>query len=187
MDVCKADTHASKLGIHETLITCGGTNLRFIEVIDQPCHAKKYIRYLEELVSFVFVVDLTSYDTKTPGNSKTEMVEAMDSFDSIVNSQWCIESTIMLILNNRNAFEEKLSRSALNIQFPYYTGGDDVNKAMLYIASRFLQVNRTNSHIFVRVFDLHEPAVVSQMVDTIEKSGYRERVLSRDIARTLQL
>lgn len=50
------------------------------------------------------------------------MIESMKLFDSICNSKWFVETSIILFLNKKDLFEEKIKRSSLNICFPEYTG-----------------------------------------------------------------
>lgn len=50
------------------------------------------------------------------------MIESMKLFDSICNSKWFVETSIILFLNKKDLFEEKIQRSPLTICFPEYTG-----------------------------------------------------------------
>jgi hypothetical protein len=53
------------------------------------------------------------------------MIESMKLFDSICNSKWFVETSIILFLNKKDLFEEKIKRSPLTICFPEYTGEID--------------------------------------------------------------
>lgn len=50
------------------------------------------------------------------------MIESMKLFDSICNSKWFVDTSIILFLNKKDLFEEKIRRSPLNSCFPEYTG-----------------------------------------------------------------
>lgn len=50
------------------------------------------------------------------------MIESMKLFDSICNSKWFVDTSIILFLNKKDLFEEKIRRSPLNACFPEYTG-----------------------------------------------------------------
>ena len=50
------------------------------------------------------------------------MMESMKLFDSICNNKWFTETSIILFLNKKDLFEEKIKKSALNVCFPEYTG-----------------------------------------------------------------
>lgn len=51
------------------------------------------------------------------------MHESMKLFDSICNNKWFTETSIILFLNKKDLFEEKITKSPLTICFPEYTGG----------------------------------------------------------------
>ena len=46
----------------------------------------------------------------------------MKLFDSICNNKWFIHTSIILFLNKKDLFEEKISKSPLTICYPEYTG-----------------------------------------------------------------
>ena len=50
------------------------------------------------------------------------MVESLKLFDSIVNNEWFTETSVILFLNKKDLFEEKIPYSPLTIIFPDYTG-----------------------------------------------------------------
>jgi len=55
---------------------------------------------------------------------------------------------MILFLNKVDVFKRKLSKSPLEIHFPEYTGGQDINKAAKYILWRFTMVNRAKLPIY---------------------------------------
>lgn len=50
------------------------------------------------------------------------MMESMKLFDSICNNRWFESTSIILFLNKKDLFAEKIRRSPLTIAFPEYTG-----------------------------------------------------------------
>ena len=50
------------------------------------------------------------------------MMESMKLFDSICNNKWFVDTSIILFLNKKDLFEEKIRKSALTICFPEYSG-----------------------------------------------------------------
>jgi guanine nucleotide-binding protein G(i) subunit alpha len=50
------------------------------------------------------------------------MIESMKLFDSICNNKWFVETSIILFLNKKDLFEEKITKSSLTICFPEYPG-----------------------------------------------------------------
>lgn len=47
----------------------------------------------------------------------------MKLFDSICNNKWFTDTSIILFLNKKDLFEEKIKKSPLTICYPEYTGG----------------------------------------------------------------
>ena len=50
------------------------------------------------------------------------MQESLKLFDSICNNKWFTDTSIILFLNKKDLFEEKIKKSQLTICFPEYTG-----------------------------------------------------------------
>ena len=50
------------------------------------------------------------------------MQESLKLFDSICNNKWFTDTSIILFLNKKDLFEEKIKKSSLTICFPEYTG-----------------------------------------------------------------
>ena len=50
------------------------------------------------------------------------MHESMKLFDSICNNKWFTDTSIILFLNKKDLFEEKIRRSPLTICYPEYGG-----------------------------------------------------------------
>jgi hypothetical protein len=67
------------------------------------------------------------------------MQESLKLFDSICNNKWFTDTSIILFLNKKDLFEEKIKKSPLTICFPEYTG----NSTRQSIA-RFLQAKLTS-------------------------------------------
>lgn len=63
------------------------------------------------------------------------MIESMKLFDSICNSKWFVETSIILFLNKKDLFEDKIQRSPLTICFPEYPG-KPVSAALVTVAHK---------------------------------------------------
>jgi guanine nucleotide-binding protein G(i) subunit alpha len=72
-------------------------------------------------IIYVFIV--LGYDLVLAEDEEmNRMIESMKLFDSICNSKWFVETSIILFLNKKDLFEEKITKSPLTICFPEYTG-----------------------------------------------------------------
>lgn len=63
-------------------------------------------------------------------------MESMKLFDSICNNRWFESTSIILFLNKKDLFAEKIVKSPLTIAFPEYTG--NWLKLRLWAANRRL-------------------------------------------------
>lgn len=70
------------------------------------------------------------------------MMESMKLFDSICNNKWFVDTSIILFLNKKDLFEEKIRHSALNICFPEYNGSNTYEDAAAFIQLKFESLNR---------------------------------------------
>ena len=50
------------------------------------------------------------------------MEKSLQLFESIVNNRWFNETYVILLLNKKDLFEEKITNSPLTVCFPDYTG-----------------------------------------------------------------
>lgn len=53
---------------------------------------------------------------------QNRMMESMKLFDSICNNRWFEDTSIILFLNKKDLFAEKIVKSPLTVAFPEYTG-----------------------------------------------------------------
>lgn len=53
---------------------------------------------------------------------QNRMQESLKLFDSICNNKWFTDTSIILFLNKKDLFEDKIKKSPITICFPEYTG-----------------------------------------------------------------
>lgn len=78
-----------------------------------------------ELISFMYpncALEPFLYLHICARSTQNRMHESMKLFDSICNNKWFTETSIILFLNKKDLFEEKIAHSPLTICFPEYTG-----------------------------------------------------------------
>ncbi len=64
------------------------------------------------------------------------MQEALQLFDSICNSRWFTDTSIILFLNKTDLFREKVLKVPLSKCFPEYTSGFDFDKGAEFITQK---------------------------------------------------
>jgi len=66
------------------------------------------------------------------------MEEALNLFDEICNSRWFKKTSMILMLNKRDLFAEKIKKVPLTVTFPSYTGNpNDYDQCIEYLKTLF--------------------------------------------------
>lgn len=95
------------------------------------------------VTAIIFCVALSAYDLVLAEDEEmNRMHESMRLFDSICNNKWFSDTSIILFLNKKDLFQEKILSSPLTICFPDYRGKNSFRDASEYIQSEFETLNR---------------------------------------------
>ncbi|CAL8086512.1 unnamed protein product [Calicophoron daubneyi] len=138
-------TRVKTTGIIETHFSFKGLDIRMFDVGGQRTERKKWIHCFEGVTAIIFVVAMSEYDlTLAEDQEMNRMMESMRLFSSICNNQWFTETSIILFLNKRDLFEDKITKSPLTICFPEYTGLNNFEEASQYIQHRFESLSGQN-------------------------------------------
>ena len=116
-------TRVKTTGIIETQFTYKGLHFKMFDVGGQRSERKKWIHCFEGVTAIIFCVALSGYDLVLAEDEEmNRMMESMKLFDSICNNKWFVETSIILFLNKKDLFEQKIKYSPLSICFPEYKG-----------------------------------------------------------------
>ncbi|XP_060537105.1 G protein alpha i subunit [Cylas formicarius] len=136
-------TRVKTTGIVETHFSFKNLHFKMFDVGGQRSERKKWIHCFEGVTAIIFCVALSGYDLVLAEDEEmNRMVESMKLFDSICNSKWFVTSSIILFLNKKDLFTEKIVKSPLTICFPEYTGPNTYEDASSYIRMKFENLNR---------------------------------------------
>ncbi|XP_068849522.1 guanine nucleotide-binding protein G(o) subunit alpha isoform X2 [Capricornis sumatraensis] len=143
-------TRVKTTGIVETHFTFKNLHFRLFDVGGQRSERKKWIHCFEDVTAIIFCVALSGYDQVLHEDETTNrMHESLKLFDSICNNKWFTDTSIILFLNKKDIFEEKIRKSPLTICFPEYTGSNTYEDAAAYIQAQFESKNRSpNKEIY---------------------------------------
>ncbi|XP_063752917.1 guanine nucleotide binding protein (G protein), alpha activating activity polypeptide O, a isoform X2 [Eleginops maclovinus] len=143
-------TRVKTTGIVETHFTFKNLHFRLFDVGGQRSERKKWIHCFEDVTAIIFCVALSGYDQVLHEDETTNrMHESLMLFDSICNNKFFIDTSIILFLNKKDLFAEKIKKSALSICFPEYTGPNTYDDAAAYIQAQFESKNRSpNKEIY---------------------------------------
>ncbi|KAG9485427.1 hypothetical protein GDO78_008476 [Eleutherodactylus coqui] len=136
-------TRVKTTGIVETHFTFKDLYFKMFDVGGQRSERKKWIHCFQDVTAIIFCVALSDYDLLLAEDEEmNRMHESMKLFDSICNNKWFIKTSIILFLNKKDLFEEKISSSPLTICYPEYSGSNTYEEAAAYIQCQFEDLNR---------------------------------------------
>ncbi|EIN14744.1 guanine nucleotide-binding protein alpha-3 subunit [Punctularia strigosozonata HHB-11173 SS5] len=171
-DVLRA--RAKSTSVVETRFHMGGATIHMFDVGGQRSERKKWIHCFESVTSIIFCVALSEYDQVLLEDMKqNRLVESLQLFESIVNSRWFLRTSIVLFMNKIDVFKKKLPKVPLNVYFPEYKGGSDINKAAKYIYWRFMQVNRAKLTVFPHLTQATDTANVRIVFTAVKESIFK--------------
>ncbi len=116
------------IGIVTEKYNIDGTTFEMYDVGGQRNERKKWIHCFEGVTAVIFVAAISEYDqTLFEDASTNRMIEALDLFDDICNNTFFVKSSMILFLNKRDLFAEKIKiKKILNYPiYSDYTGPDN--------------------------------------------------------------
>ncbi|PRP86204.1 guanine nucleotide-binding protein G(i) subunit alpha-2 [Planoprotostelium fungivorum] len=106
---------------------------------------KMYFRWMHcfsEVTAVIFCVALSEYDLKlSEDETVNRMHESLKLFKDVCNSKWFFNTAMILFLNKKDLFQQKIEKCDLNMCFPDYTGGCNYDNAVKFISEKFVQQN----------------------------------------------
>jgi GTPase SAR1 family protein len=135
-------------GIQEITFTTADVNFRMVDVGGQRSERKKWIHCFQDVTAVMFCVAMSEYDLKLYEDEtvgRTE--ESIKLFDEICNSKWFNSTSIILFLNKKDLFEEKIKHTDLSVCFPDYKDGSDFEKAANFMQEKFVTLNRNSAKL----------------------------------------
>eukprot|EP00834_Sanchytrium_tribonematis_P006868 NODE_551_length_6164_cov_0.432811.p1 type:complete len:351 gc:universal NODE_551_length_6164_cov_0.432811:2591-1539(-) len=136
-------------GIVETNFKYKDLNIHMFDVGGQRSERKKWIHCFEGVTCVIFFISLIDYDLGLMEDpTQNRLIEAIQLFESTVNSRYFTSTSFMLFMNKADLFKDKLIHSPLHHVFPDYTGGSDTLKASKYILSKFIRVNKAKLTLY---------------------------------------
>nr|EAL24192.1 guanine nucleotide binding protein, alpha transducing 3 [Homo sapiens] len=129
-------------GIIETQFSFKDLHFRMFDVGGQRSERKKWIHCFEGVTCIIFCAALSAYDMVLVEDEEVNrMHESLHLFNSICNHKYFSTTSIVLFLNKKDIFQEKVTKVHLSICFPEYTGPNTFEDAGNYIKNQFLDLN----------------------------------------------
>jgi GTPase SAR1 family protein len=167
-------------GIVENPFTIDGNSFKMFDVGGQRNERKKWIHCFENVTAVLFVAAISEYDQVLYEDETTNcMVEALTLFDEICNSRWFRETSMILFLNKRDLFEEKLKKKKLKDWMPEYEGEPTYDAGCEFMQEIFEGKNRNQdkqiyTHICCATDTSNVTAVFNAVKDIIIRKSLNE-------------
>ena len=134
-----------------------GIDFEMYDVGGQRSERRKWIDCFDNVDSVIFVAALSEYDQTLAESKRTNrMLEALDLFRSVCNNRAFANTSIMLFLNKKDVFAEKILYSDIQAQKPFqdYAGPPrEFNSGVLYFIQKFKEclINDDFNDSFIHV------------------------------------
>ncbi|XP_041638644.1 guanine nucleotide-binding protein G(t) subunit alpha-1 [Cheilinus undulatus] len=129
-------------GIIETQFSFKDLHFRMFDVGGQRSERKKWIHCFEGVTCIIFIAALSAYDmVLVEDDEVNRMHESLHLFNSICNHRYFATTSIVLFLNKKDVFIEKIKKAHLSMCFPEYDGPNTYEDAGNYIKLQFLDLN----------------------------------------------
>ncbi|KAM3717017.1 Guanine nucleotide-binding protein alpha-3 subunit [Dirofilaria immitis] len=129
-------------GIVEVKFKMKNVDFRIFDVGGQRSERKKWIHCFEDVNAIIFIAAISQYDQMLFEDETTNrMIESLRLFESICNSRWFINTSIILFLNKKDLFAEKIKRVSIKTAFPEYNGPQTYDDSVRFIEEKFEALN----------------------------------------------
>ncbi|KAK6753393.1 hypothetical protein RB195_012776 [Necator americanus] len=161
-------------GVVEVKFKIKELDFRVFDVGGQRSERRKWIHCFDNVESIIFITAISEYDQVLFEDETTNrMIESMQLFNSICNSTWFLSTAMILFLNKKDLFMEKIKRVNITTAFPDYEGGQNYEEAVAFIKLKFAELNLNPDK---KTIYMHETCatdtnqvqlVISSVIDTI--------------------
>jgi len=125
-------------GIVENAFDIDGTQFKMFDVGGQRNERKKWIHCFENVTAVLFVAAISEYDQVLYEDENTNRItEALNLFEEIANSRWFRDTSMILFMNKRDLFADKIKKVPLSKFFPEFKGGDNYEEACSFMEKQF--------------------------------------------------
>ena len=167
-------------GLVEFKFETDGVIFNVIDVGGQRSERRKWLHCFTQVTALVFFVALSEYDMGLREDPNVKrMHESLCLFRDLINGPWFTNTSVILFLNKKDLFKEKIEEIDLNVCFPEYKGGMKYTLAVKYIEKQFLGVAPPNKPIFI-----HRTCATDKENITFVFTAVKEIITRQNLAKT---
>mmetsp|Transcript_16000 Transcript_16000/g.60966 ORF Transcript_16000/g.60966 Transcript_16000/m.60966 type:complete len:356 (-) Transcript_16000:3536-4603(-) len=143
------------LGITHERFVIDDITFELYDVGGQRNERKKWIHCFDDVNAVIYVAALSEYDQMLFEDEHTNrMVEALVIFEDMCNNRAFEDTAMILFLNKRDLFAEKVPRKAINTveHFADFEGNpNDYDDGVDYFKRKFMACNKKSRELYVHV------------------------------------
>jgi GTPase SAR1 family protein len=137
-DILRSRVKTSGIVVNDFLVE--GNEFKMIDVGGQRNERKKWIACFEGVTAVLFIGVLSEYDlVLNEDDGQNRMIETLTLFEEICNSPFFTKTAMILMLNKRDSFAEKITKVPLTEcpLFKDYTGPNTYDAGVALIQETF--------------------------------------------------
>eukprot|EP01084_Bolivina_argentea_P037014 68429_1 len=131
------------------------SKMTIIDVGGQQSERRKWIKCFDAVTAVIFVASLSCYDEVLYEDySMNSMTDQLELFDEICNNKVLSKTSMILFLNKKDLFSEKIKRVPITkcLSFIDYNGrNDSFEETTTYIKTAFTSLNNMPKNIFTHI------------------------------------
>jgi guanine nucleotide-binding protein G(i) subunit alpha len=142
----------STTGVHEIEFNIQNITFKCVDVGGQRTERRKWLHVFDDVTAVLFCVALDEYDLRMYEDETVWRVhESLQLFNEIANSTHLSGSAIILFMNKKDLFEQKIKEVDLTVTFPEYAGGKDYAKASEYLTVQFCSLMKQRERLYTHL------------------------------------
>lgn len=176
-------SRAKTTGIIELCFTMQNVNFKLVDVGGQRSERKKWMHCFQDVTAVIFCVAMSEYDLKLyEDDSTNRMHESLKLFREISNNKWFVDTAMILFLNKKDLFEEKIKKVDLKVCFPEYTGGCNYEAASTYIRNQFCARNENSKKsVYPHITCATDTQNIQHVFNAVKDIVIGQAVMSSDL------
>lgn len=180
---------ARTTGIVESMLNIDSHLFKIIDVGGQKSERKKWYHCFDGVTAIIFVAAINEYDQVLfEDNETNRMLDALNLFNEVVNNPLFQKINIILFLNKRDLFSQKIQTIDLNVCFPDYTGGLNYELATEFLAELFKKQQKNDpkqprqQQIFCHITCATDPHNVQFTLDSVKTTIINSSIIKSGLA-----
>eukprot|EP00026_Physarum_polycephalum_P011285 Phypoly_transcript_11493.p1 GENE.Phypoly_transcript_11493~~Phypoly_transcript_11493.p1 ORF type:complete len:351 (+),score=42.74 Phypoly_transcript_11493:84-1136(+) len=171
----------STTGIHTIEFSIHGILFKCVDVGGQRTERRKWLHVFDDVTAVLFCVALDEYDLRMYEDETVWRVhESLQLFNEIANSTHLSGAAVILFMNKKDLFEQKIKEVDLTVTFPEYAGGKDFTKASEYLTVQFCSLMKQRERLYTHLTCATDTENITFVFNAI-----KDMLLNKMLARAL--